>query len=52
MIKKLLQTKPRTFTELHECLKGSHTTESLQSELDFLIEIGKIIIVKDKYKLL
>ena len=51
MIKSLL-IKPRTFAELHECLKSTHTEQSLKIELDFFVEIGKVFLVGNKYKLL
>ena len=52
MIKTLLKIRPRTFSELYECLSSSHTEKSLQTELDFFVEIGKVILVGEKYKLL
>jgi predicted transcriptional regulator len=52
MIKALLNNKPMTFQELHTRLNNSHTKDSLSIELEFLMSIGKIIKVKENYKLL
>ena len=52
MIKALLNNKPMTFQELHTRLTNSHTKDSLNIELEFLMSIGKIIKVKENYKLL
>lgn len=48
MIKKAL-TKPKTFHELFNILYNSHTMQSLKIELDFLIQIGSVVIQDGKY---
>ena len=50
MIKKAL-TKPKTLHELYNLLYHSHTMHSLKIELDFLIQIGSIILENNLYKL-
>lgn len=50
MIRKIL-TRPHSFDELYKKLVHSHTKESLRIELDFLVNIGKIILEKNLYRL-
>jgi len=50
MIRQTL-TSPHTFDELYKKLVHSHTKESLRIELNFLVDIGKIILEKDLYRL-
>ena len=50
MIKKAL-TKPKTLHELYNLLYHSHTMHSLKIELDFLIQIGSVILENNLYRL-
>jgi hypothetical protein len=50
MIKRAL-TKPKTFNELYNLLYHSHTMHSLKIELDFLIQIGSVVLENNLYKL-
>ena len=50
MIKKAL-TKPKALHELFNILYNSHTMQSLKIELDFLIQIGSVVLENNLYKL-
>jgi len=50
MIKKAL-IKPKTLHELYNLLYNSHTMQSLKIELDFLIQIGSVVLENNLYKL-
>lgn len=49
MIKQLLIIKKYSFDELYNFLKADHIKESLKIELDFLISIGAINLIKGNY---
>ena len=50
MIKNALK-KPKKLHELYNILYNYHTMQSLKIELDFLIQIGSIILENNLYKL-
>lgn len=51
MIKKILIEGEKTFDELFKLLIYLHTKQSLEIELKFLIDIGSIELLNNKYKL-